>query len=411
MTVHDVRIARAGRSIEGKNSPTRSLDTLDTERLAKRLVVFTPSGDQIDRLVSQASADIGHLADPDVVHRVVSYNPDSLWAIARRERFSPHSPKAQGFVAYLMLNQKGHRELMDGKFNALDPDLSLLTAQNERPSAIYIWAVHAKGLLVGGFPLAVEKIYTPLYRDAPLYTRAATIDGYRFIEAFGFKRYQASGQDASNLYVFHRNSEGAEAVPSYDSHNSSKHKDMSVTVARSPEDLMRVMSVRSAVYIGEQSCPYAEEFDGNDLSATHLIGYCGDEPAGCIRIRYFADFAKIERLAVRREHRNSRLAFKLVTAAIELCRVKGYRRLYGHAQKRLVDFWSRFGFRIFPGAREFVFSDFDYIEMALEAEPHPAAISLGSDPYIIIRPEGRWHLPGILEQSASRPAAVLSRQA
>src|SRR3954454_23156574 len=103
--------------------------------------------------------------------------------------------------------------------------------------------------------------------------------------------------------------------------------------------MMRVMSIRSAVYIAEQLCPYNEEFDGNDFSATHLIGYVGNEPAACLRVRYFADFAKIERLAVRKEYRKSRLPFQLVRAAIELCRVKGYRRLYGHAQKRLANFW------------------------------------------------------------------------
>ncbi|MGO8710757.1 MAG: GNAT family N-acetyltransferase, partial [Rhizomicrobium sp.] len=143
-------------------------------------------------------------------------------------------------------------------------------------------------------------------------------------------------------------------------------------------------------------------FDGNDMSATHLLGYVGDEPAGCIRIRYFADFAKIERLAVRKEFRSTRLSFQLVRAAIELCRVKGYRRLYGHAQKRLVNFWSRFGFRLFEGGQELVFSDFDYVEMVADIEAHPDAITIGGNPYKTIRPEGRWHVPGILESSAHR---------
>ena len=53
-----------------------------------------------------------------------------------------------------------------------------------------------------------------------------------------------------------------------------------MTVARSMEDIMRVMSIRSAVYVAEQRCPHDEEFDGNDFSATHLLGYVGDEPAG-----------------------------------------------------------------------------------------------------------------------------------
>ena len=68
---------------------------------------------------------------------------------------------------------------------------------------------------------------------------------------------------------------------------------LSVKIARSFEDLARAVAIRGAVYIGEQECPYDEEFDGNDFSATHLIGYVGDEPAGCMRIRYFADFAKV----------------------------------------------------------------------------------------------------------------------
>jgi len=138
------------------------------------------------------------------------------------------------------------------------------------------------------------------------------------------------------------------------------------------------------------------------MSAAHLIGYVGKEPAGCIRIRYFADFAKIERLAVRKEFRTTRLSFQLVHAAIELCRMKGYRRLYGHAQKRLVNFWSRFGFHLFAGGQELIFSDFDYVEMVAEIEPHPDAVRIGVDPYKVIRPEGRWHRPGILESSSAR---------
>lgn len=51
-----------------------------------------------------------------------------------------------------------------------------------------------------------------------------------------------------------------------------------------------------------------------------------------------------------------------------------------------------------------MFSDFDYIEMVADIEPDPDAIALGTDPYVLIRPEGRWHVPGILEQSANRAA-------
>ena len=71
-----------------------------------------------------------------------------------------------------------------------------------------------------------------------------------------------------------------------------------VRIARTFDDILMVYSVRSAVYIAEQECPFAEEFDGNDLCATHFIGFIKGEPAGCIRVRFFHDFVKLERLAV-----------------------------------------------------------------------------------------------------------------
>lgn len=52
-----------------------------------------------------------------------------------------------------------------------------------------------------------------------------------------------------------------------------------------------------------------------------------------------------------------------------------------------------------------MFSDFSYTEMLLELEPDPRAITIDSDPYVIIRPEGEWDRPGVLDRSAARAAA------
>jgi predicted GNAT family N-acyltransferase len=176
-----------------------------------------------------------------------------------------------------------------------------------------------------------------------------------------------------------------------------------IKVARSLHEIMQVIALRAAVFLSEQECPYFEEFDGNDFCGLHLIGYRGDEPAACLRVRFFAGFAKLERLAVRYEFRNSRVAFQIVHAGIELACKKGYVRIYGHAQDRLVGFWSRFGAHPMPNRRPLVFSDFSYTEMLLETEPRADAITLDSNPYEIIRPEGAWQSAGPLDQSAARP--------
>jgi predicted GNAT family N-acyltransferase len=181
-------------------------------------------------------------------------------------------------------------------------------------------------------------------------------------------------------------------------------KSIGITVVRTFDDLMRVAAIRNSVYIGEQECPFDEEYDGNDLSATHLLAYIGDEPVGCLRLRFFADFAKFERMAIRKEFRKSRAAIQLARAGFAFCQKKGYRRVYGHIHERLVGFWSRFGFRVRENSRRFVFSDFEYIEIVAEIERGPQALTLETDPYILIRPEGRWDTPGPLERSASRPA-------
>jgi predicted GNAT family N-acyltransferase len=174
-------------------------------------------------------------------------------------------------------------------------------------------------------------------------------------------------------------------------------------VAHSIEEMMQAFAVRAAVFMNEQDCPYAEEFDGNDFTATQILGLIDGEPVATMRIRYFSDFAKPERLAVRRGYRNLGMAAKVVEFGVELCRRKGYRRLYGHAQARLLHFWRLFDFQPI-NTPDFVFSDHRYVEIERILEPHPDPVTIGKDPLLLIRPEGAWDRPGILDRSRHRPA-------
>src|ERR1700694_837754 len=186
---------------------------------------------------------------------------------------------------------------------------------------------------------------------------------------------------------------------------------ISIRIARDPNDLMLVTAIRAAVFLAEQDCPIEEEFDGNDLVAAHFIGFVGSEPAGCLRVRFFGEFAKVERLAVRRQFRRSRVSFKLVQASVDYIRRKGFKKIYGQAQDRLVDFWAHFGGPALCANRKLTFSDFSYTEMVLDLEPSPDAITLDSDPYVIIRPEGDWDRPGVLDISSGRAASTPLRTA
>jgi predicted GNAT family N-acyltransferase len=394
------------RAVQGEEPTTErhgkhKLDELDASRVAKHLAYFRPTEPVVENLMVRARLAIPGLAATADVLRILRYNPDCMYAVTRKSKFNPDAPWGEGFIAILPLNALGLQLLALNTLNTGNPDTRFLAKQDERPAGIYMWGVFAPGPLAAGMALFMEKVSTSQYVGVDLYSLPNTDVGRKFNEVLGFRQGTTiKNIEAPHLWVFQR----APQKPLYDSYSpDAAVGEIGVTLARNFEDLLRVAAIRSAVYIGEQECPYEEEFDGNDLASTHLLGYVGQEPAGCLRIRYFADFAKIERLAIRAEFRKTRTAFQLVRAAFALCQKKGYTKIYGHSQKRLVNFWSRFGFRVMEGGQNFVFSDFDYVEIVADVPRDPSAVTIGAPPYVIIRPEGRWDVPGILEQSSARP--------
>jgi len=411
MTVHDRHTTRTAQALVGVPKKTRfGLEDPGLTILSERLVVFNASYQDIETLIPRARRAMGAGAANSVIHRVARHNPDCLWGIARRDRYATGDSAAEGYVAFLMLNEEGADQLLSGELDATDPPLHLLTRQHEKPAAIYFWGVYAPGTIAGGVPLAFEKTWTPLYRNAPIFSRPITIEGLRLTESLGFQRgAKFRGKVASKFHMYPRGVSVKETRAIYDDYLGLEDDDeVSITVVRSIEEFMRVVSVRSATFIAEQDCPYDEEFDGNDFSASHLLSYVGKEPVGCLRIRYFADFAKLERLAVRHEFRSRHIGTRLMKAGVEFCRMKGYRRIYGRAQKDLLDYYVNMGWKPLEGSSEFFFSDYAYIEIVIDIDPNPNAVALGVDPYVLMRPEGRWDRPGVLDRSAQRGSAKVA---
>jgi predicted GNAT family N-acyltransferase len=396
MTALDLGLIR--KTASGRTSQDRpatfSLARMTALQLAKRTVIFNVDAASIASLIDAAREDIPGLTSNQMFQSVANHNPDTFWAIARRDRFNIVDPQGEGFLAVLPLTHEGTRRLIDGRLNTKKPELCYIARQSERPAGIYVWAIHAKGTIAAAIPLVLQKFSTPLYRGVNIYSRPVTKGGLRVLEPLGFSPgAQYDGLFAPNLQMFDRSGD----VPV----QAAARDPVTVEVVRSMDEMTRVIAIRSAIYMAEQRCPFEEEFDGNDFSATHLICHKDGEPVGCMRIRYFAGFAKLERLAVRHEGRGSGLAGRILDAAVDLCRKKGYSVLYAHSQKRFLKVWESRGFRRM-GGRELVFSDFDYVEVKLETEKHPQSITLDDDPYVLIRPEGRWDTPGILEKSAGR---------
>lgn len=176
---------------------------------------------------------------------------------------------------------------------------------------------------------------------------------------------------------------------------------LNVSIVRKLDEMVEMIAIRSIVYMAEQHCPYEEEFDGNDFAgATHLIARWGSEPIGTMRIRWFADFAKIERVAVRSTNRGGQAAAAMVKMALDLAARKGYRKVLGHIQARLLNYWRRSAaVRERAGRPRFWFSNFEYIEIERDLVPPKDAIGLHTDALVLLRPEGDWDRPGVLDRS------------
>ncbi|MEM9668302.1 MAG: GNAT family N-acetyltransferase [Pseudomonadota bacterium] len=170
-------------------------------------------------------------------------------------------------------------------------------------------------------------------------------------------------------------------------------------IVRSLDQFQQVTAIRAATFMAEQDCPFDEEYDGNDLSATHLIGYDGGRPIATLRLRWFAGFAKLERVCVLEPFRGTPIVKIMLATCFELAARKGYKLMIGQIQSRLVPLWSHvFQFEQRSDRPPLSFSNYEYVEIDIPLPEHPRAIDAYADPYEIIRPEGTWDQAGVLER-------------
>ena len=361
--------------------------------------------DEARFLARKLRNQVGETAGDEALMRVLAHNPQVVRLVVR-----PDGGGEPGFLAYLPLTPRGLDALVNGRLNRRDPDVSLLTREDEVPVALYLWCVYSPGYFVPAMAAIAAHFEDIAPGGVPMFTSAATAPAAKLFASLGFTRAVDHFPRAQpDVLVVFPNGEGPGGgkMREADEARDAPKVETTTRVSRTLDDVMKVFAIRAATYMNEQSCPFDEEFDGNDFCSAHIIGEIGGEPAGCIRIRFFHDFVKLERLAVRPEFRKSSLAFRLVRAAIDFARQKGFTRVYGHARADLVSFWERFGFRAMPGRPSFAFSDVTYVEMEGPIPPAPAdkRIGMGNSPYELIRPEGAWDRPGPLDPrtSATRP--------
>ena len=133
-------------------------------------------------------------------------------------------------------------------------------------------------------------------------------------------------------------------------------------VVSTHEELIKAYLVRGIVFMEEQDCPYDLEIDKDEHTSLHIIGMDDSgEPYAAARIRFFGDYAKLERIALRKKWRGGGRGKELVEYMIQVSQDRGFNTYKMHAQSHLQKFYGSIGFE--PYGEHFDEAGIDHIAM------------------------------------------------
>ena len=171
--------------------------------------------------------------------------------------------------------------------------------------------------------------------------------------------------------------------------------DIIVELATSEDLYKAVKAVRKQVFVKEQGIPENEEFDGNDFCSAHIVAYIQKRhrklPIGTMRIRFFSDFVKFERMAVTRNFRKTNVSANIMQYGFDYVAQKGYHKIYGMCKKELLSRWQRCGYHEIEGAKRVEQNGMMLIPICCYIPQNPRALTMFSSPSLLTAKEGHWY--------------------
>ena len=138
---------------------------------------------------------------------------------------------------------------------------------------------------------------------------------------------------------------------------------MTPTISRT-DDLALCLRLRRRVFIEEQGVPEADEVDGRDHEAVHLLARAGGAAIGCARLLAVAGTGKIGRVCVLPDWRGRGVGAALVQAAVaDFAARGGLVRVRLGAQIHAIGFYARLGF--VPEGAEYLDAGIAHRDMVL----------------------------------------------
>ena len=111
------------------------------------------------------------------------------------------------------------------------------------------------------------------------------------------------------------------------------------------DDLATCLAIRRAVFIEGQNVPEAEEVDGRDGEALHLLAQQDGAPIGTARMLIDGQSGKIGRVAVLDRARGQGAGRALMAAALAELRGRGVTEAWLGSQTHALAFYEALGFQ------------------------------------------------------------------
>jgi len=106
----------------------------------------------------------------------------------------------------------------------------------------------------------------------------------------------------------------------------------------------QLRAIRYNVFVEEQQVPIAEEWDGRDDSAVHVLAWSVEHlPVGTARL---LDTGQIGRMAVLREYRRQGIGGSMLRRLLDIANSGHVSNLFLNAQIDAVGFYQRYGFMV-----------------------------------------------------------------
>lgn len=167
-------------------------------------------------------------------------------------------------------------------------------------------------------------------------------------------------------------------------------KDTEIVIVGSDEEFQEMREIRTKVFVEEHKIPAEKEFDGNDYRSAHVLLKVKGKAVGTMRIRFFSDFVKFERMAVLPEYRKGDAADKIMNKGFQFVAKKGYQKVYGVCKKELLGRWKKCGYEPIDGAPTVQQNNMTLVPIMRELAEDENAIRITSPAELLNAKEDTW---------------------